>query len=594
MTQFLRSAQIVSIAILLLIAADLSAAAIPEETINRAIERGVAALRKFQAADGSFCGTTHGSGPSALAVLTLLECGAEPSDEQVLKAVAVVRKDLPDLNRVYNLALAILLLDRLGDPQDEPLIHALVVRLLEGQASIGAWGYSTPEVSAAESQKLRTLIEQRTELKTVPGTDPASRPPPVPEIADRLKKLEQRRASQDAGATVDNSNTQFALLGLWVGRRHAMPTDVALRRAEAYFRATHSAGRWAYMPNTDIASDLRAANTCSGLLGLAIGGGIVREAQLRTAPERKDGKPPTLRDPLKDPLVQVAMNYVGSQVAELAMTGLDADVNLYRNLYFLWSVERVGMVYSVPAMGRVNWYQVGASAILRAQQPDGSWAAGKPGFIPGITADINTCFALLFLRRSNVAHDLAATLMNKPKQLTLRSGDEKDAAAEKPPVAPPGSTSEADRLARDLPTAPPERQEKIIADLRDGKGGEYTDALARVIPQVTGAAQKKTRDALAERLAHMNAATVRTKLKDDNAEVRRAAALACAMKYDKSFIPELIAALDDKDTWVIRSAAVALRTLTGQDFGPAATATADERAKAVTAWKGWWKHQNGR
>jgi hypothetical protein len=275
----------------------------------------------------------------------------------------------------------------------------------------------------------------------------------------------------------------------------------------------------------------------------------------------------------------------------LAATGLNADVNMHRHLYFLWSVERVGMIYSVPVMGGVNWYDVGTGAILRAQSPDGSWAASRSILIPSITSDINTCFALLFLRKSNFAHDLTANLKSKPKQTTIRSGD--DAGDAIPPPAAPAS--DADRLARELPGATPERQEAILGELRDGKGAEFTDALARAIPNLIGGLQKKARDALAERLARMNAATLRAKLKDDNAEVRRAATLACAMKDDnKGFIPDLIAALDDKDTWVVRGAAVALRTITGQDFGPSATATADERAKSVAAWKAWWKRQNSR
>ncbi len=106
--------------------------------------------------------------------------------------------------------------------------------------------------------------------------------------------------------------------------------------------------------------------------------------------------------------------------------------------------------------------------------------------------------------------------------------------------------------------------------------------------------QKKARDALAERLARMTADTLRAKLKDANAEVRRASALACAMKEDKALVPDLITALDDADSWVVRAAAVSLRLLTGQDFGPAAGATAADRAKAVAAWKAWWKRQSGR
>ena len=56
-------------------------------------------------------------------------------------------------------------------------------------------------------------------------------------------------------------------------------------------------------------------------------------------------------------------------------------------------------------------------------------------------------------------------------------------------------------------------------------------------------------------------------------------------------MPDLVALLDDLDPWVIRAAGVGLRVLTGLDFGPAANATPEDRAKAVAAWKAWWRLQ---
>ncbi len=69
-----------------------------------------------------------------------------------------------------------------------------------------------------------------------------------------------------------------------------------------------------------------------------------------------------------------------------------------------------------------------------------------------------------------------------------------------------------------------------------------------------GTARNKRASALAERLCRMSAATLRGMLKADDAELRRAAALACAMKDDKDHIPDLIAALEDKDGDVVKAA----------------------------------------
>src|ERR1051326_2482630 len=111
MTPISRSAPIVSVVAALLTALRVPAAAIPEEIVHRAVERGVAALKKFQAGDGSFAASGHGSGPTSLAALTLLECGVAPADEAVRKAAIVVRNDCPALNKVYHLGLAIMFLD---------------------------------------------------------------------------------------------------------------------------------------------------------------------------------------------------------------------------------------------------------------------------------------------------------------------------------------------------------------------------------------------------------------------------------------------------------------------------------------------------
>ncbi|HEY1378175.1 MAG TPA: HEAT repeat domain-containing protein [Gemmataceae bacterium] len=607
MTDHLRSRLLLTVGVWFLAAAQIPAAGVPAEMINRAVERGVAALRKLQAADGHFGSTGYGSGPTSLAALALLECGVKPGDEQVQNAVTYVREDCPTLNRVYQLALAIMLLDRLADPLDEPLIQELAVRLLEGQTKTGGWTYTTPNVSAEDAERVKALLRRRVELKTTPdAAKPTDRPPLDPALVERLRRLEQTDAPRP-DSNPDNSNTQFGVLAVWVARRHGIPCDLALRRCEAYFRATHTNGMWPYMPPSG--PDDRVANTCAGLLGLAIGTGVVRDRQLRTKAEGKDGKPPVLRDPMKDPVVQMAMNYVGGQVRELAATGLYAEVNRNRSLYFLWSVERVGMVYSVPVMGGVDWYQAGAATILRAQRPDGMWGGRVPGSV-SIPDDVNTCFALLFLRKSNFASDLTSNLRIRPNQTNLHADPESTPAdlradagtsqstlrsdtakGDKPGKAEPTA---ADRLAGELPKAAAARQDAILTELRDHKGSEYTDALAHVIPKLSGDVQTKARDYLAERLARMTADTVRAKLKDEDAEVRRAAALACAIKEDKGLVPDLIAVLDDKDAWVVRAAAVALRTLTGQGFGPSASATAEERAKAVAAWKAWWKRQSGR
>ena len=151
--------------------------------------------------------------------------------------------------------------------------------------------------------------------------------------------------------------------------------------------------------------------------------------------------------------------------------------------------------------------------------------------------------------------------------------------------------TEAARLGLDLVQAAPEKQGEMIDQLKNSKGTPYTDALASAISQLTGPTRTHAREALAERLARMTAKTLRAKMQEDDPEVRRAAALACAMKDDREYVTDLIGLLDDRETTVTRAARAALKALTTQDFGPPPDATATQRSRAISEWKSWWKKQ---
>jgi hypothetical protein len=78
---------------------------------------------------------------------------------------------------------------------------------------------------------------------------------------------------------------------------------------------------------------------------------------------------------------------------------------------------------------------------------------------------------------------------------------------------------------------------------------------------------------------------------DGDAEIRRAAAAACALRNDKAHVPALVAALKDKGAAVSQAAHEALRALTGQDLGPAPGADAARIEAAAAAWLRWWQSQ---
>lgn len=136
--------------------------------------------------------------------------------------------------------------------------------------------------------------------------------------------------------------------------------------------------------------------------------------------------------------------------------------------------------------------------------------------------------------------------------------------------------AEGARLAAALTSAKPERREQLITRYRDEKGLAYTLGLATAIPNFQGQLQQHLREALATRLTRMTAASLRDRLKEDDAELRRAAAAAAGQKGDAGLVPDLIRLLDDDQGAVTAAAATALQELTGKSF-----ATSKE-------WQTWW------
>ena len=146
----------------------------------------------------------------------------------------------------------------------------------------------------------------------------------------KTQPIELRPAPYD-----DNSITQFALLALWVARKHGVPVEDALERIEKRFLFTQNPqnGGWPYSGQIGNGSP---SMTCAGLLGLSTAVAR-REERLIAAPVRKvEPKSPTKSDrksddPFFDPPPRPAPKAVPTQIRELARRAqTDALARLYR------------------------------------------------------------------------------------------------------------------------------------------------------------------------------------------------------------------------------------------------------------------------
>src|SRR5262249_38349039 len=121
-----------------------------------------------------------------------------------------------------------------------------------------------------------------------------------------------------------------------------------------------------------------------GLLGLAVGHGLHRDAP--ALPGEAPKKP--VRDQMIIKGFRTLTGFLGDPKGRM-------DNLPQQNLYFLWSIERVSVLYGLKSIGNKDWYRWGAEILVANQQPTGEWDKG--GY-PGASPVLDTCLALLFLK----------------------------------------------------------------------------------------------------------------------------------------------------------------------------------------------------
>lgn len=408
-----------------------------QKKIDRAIERGSSYL-KGRDTDWLGIKHLHTVGFAALPGLTLLECENKSDDPVVQKVASYIRrpKTVNALNTTYDLSLAILFLDRLGNKQDVPLIQTFALRLVAGQTAAGGWDYYCPVVKEEDAgQLLNFLKDTRPQPQLFnpveKGGDPKGNPTPAepkdksdskdvtkgpkqprPELLTEfvrdlpiVQSLVKGKKVSRTGVD-DNSNTQFAMLALWAARRHDVPTERTLAFAEQRFLSWQRPnGGWSYRAVTQVTPSM----TCVGLLGLALGHGSSDEGLLFAAKKiNKEALPKTAKE---DPAILNGLRALAKHIG--APHPGDGEKPPMANLYFLWSVERVAVLYNLPTIGNKDWYSWGVSVLLPNQKEDGGWhSAPYPGHGTDPAHDaVDTCFAMLFLKRSNLVSDLTENLM---------------------------------------------------------------------------------------------------------------------------------------------------------------------------------------
>jgi hypothetical protein len=365
------------------------------QPIADAIKKGVAALRKLQERNGSFVDRSGSFardfpvGSTALSLMALLHSGVKADDPAVKAGLAYVQAQ--PLKMTYDVASTLMLLETKYLPLEQ---LQDIEELTEEKAKEAIRKGITAEDKALAERCLQWLLKNQTRAGTWGYPDNAE--------------------------FNDHSNTQYALLGLksaarmgltipdevwkkvvnhWLatqrsgGKKAALKIEgfdgQALNLGSVGTDETFTPGPWGYfvanlegMPDTDQGY---GAMTCAGLTSL-----VIAESEL-TARNALDAG---LRDRVdlakKRALVWLQENY--------SVRGAPPSAGFWSmfHLYYLYSLERVGVLCGIRRIGGHDWYLEGAALLCRAQRSDGLWISYDE--IP----PIDTAFALLFLKKATL------------------------------------------------------------------------------------------------------------------------------------------------------------------------------------------------
>jgi len=333
-------------------------APVSQEAINEAIDRGVQFLLSAQHVDGSwYDGKTNvylnpEGGATALVVAALLHSGVDHDHQAIVRGAAYARSR--PMQMFYGTVTRILMEDILSEHQDEKQLKALSEFLVGGAHS---------------------------DYYDYPGVDKPG----------------------------DLSITQYAVLGMWMAKKNGVkiPDKVLETTLKTIMRHQQADGGWSYFGQTASTSPYQqggegGAATCSmttaGMSSLLFILDALGEKH-RATRKYKDDVEESLNKGYEWLKKHMSYEY------NFAPTGDEAQNQQNRqwDLYYYYTIERLGTVAEVEELGGEDWYKAGAEFLVKSQLENGGWAPSSTPQEPGYARECGTAFALLFLNKATAS-----------------------------------------------------------------------------------------------------------------------------------------------------------------------------------------------
>jgi hypothetical protein len=299
-----------------------------------------------------------------LALYALLYAGNVGHDDPELAKLALDIGD-DDLYHTYGTAIRAQALQKFDAVKFQSFIRNCGQFLIDNQGQDGYWGYS------AKVELAKPTIPSLDPAKVASGAKAGAIVAVGAGRATTTKTIITRRGW---GKSNDNSNTQYALLGLAACMAAGLwPPNDAFDLAEKWFTAEQdNDGGWNYKEH---GSNSYGSMTAGGVSSLSI---ILRAKGNQ--------------EPWKDIRIQKALKWLGDNLS----FGGNPKGNNRWHFYWIYGVERAGSLAGVEWFGDRPWFKEGCDWLLSNQKGDGSFGDDKDA---GDKVS-DTCWAILFLRRA--------------------------------------------------------------------------------------------------------------------------------------------------------------------------------------------------
>jgi hypothetical protein len=291
-----------------------------------------------------------------------------------------------ELRRTYEIALQAMILEELDRVRYQERIQQCAQFLVDNQCRNGQWGYGEGFVKGVPTV-YGALPVPTTSRSSATASGDRQKP-----VVTRKLKVVARRSGPAEG---DNSNAQYAALGIRACADAGIVfPDEMLQRARSWFRAAqHEAegGAGSVATGTDLSGP--PAGWCyeskwhgHGPYGSMTAGAVGALAIFDTL---------LGEDWRKDRAVASGLSWLAKHFSVTGNPGPPSEEwakndTHWCHLYYLYALERAGMLCRTEWIGRRAWYAEGATVLLAAQGKDGAWNEST----------IDTCFAILFLKRA--------------------------------------------------------------------------------------------------------------------------------------------------------------------------------------------------